>query len=56
MKPTAIRRTTIGVVLLAAADGIQMEYSGSWITFADSKRAASAAGQPRVIEIKAKKF
>jgi cytochrome c oxidase subunit II len=56
MKPTRIRKTMLPMALLAAAAAIQIGNSAPGIRPARLVPSADAAEEPRVIEIRAKKF
>jgi cytochrome c oxidase subunit II len=56
MNTITIRKTIVGMALLAAAGAIQIGNSASGIKSASLVWPAHAADEPRVVEIKAKKF
>jgi cytochrome c oxidase subunit II len=56
MKMTMNNRVTVGALVFGAAGAIALSISTVGIKSAGLVRQANAAAQPRVIEIKAKKF
>jgi cytochrome c oxidase subunit 2 len=56
MKMTMNSRITVGALVLGAAGAIALSISTMGIKAPDLVRQANAAAEPRVIEIKAKKF